>query len=202
MSQLFDSAEGATPIDDQLAAGLKADWLATRAELNAAEQENILKATTWAFSRRRRWTITELADVSTLCRLHKRMLGDVWRWAGELRRTELTIGSQWWRVRTEVEDLCRDLRTQAEPGNLAWPAQEIAVRFHHRLVAIHLFPNGNGRHARLSADLIVHALGGSPLSWGGNQLIDDSDTRKRYLSALRTADRDADYRELMRFATS
>ncbi len=77
MSRLFDSAEGATPIDDQMAAGLKADWLTTRAELNAAEQENILKATTWAFSRRRRWTIAELADVSTLCRLHKRMLGDV-----------------------------------------------------------------------------------------------------------------------------
>ncbi len=103
---------------------------------------------------------------------------------------------------TEVEDLCRDLGAQAEPGNLAWPPQEIAVRFHHRLVAIHLFPNGNGRHARLSADLIVHVLGAAPLSWGGNQLTDDGNTRKRYLSALRTADRDEDYRELMKFATS
>ncbi|PZS25744.1 MAG: mobile mystery protein B [Pseudonocardiales bacterium] len=203
MTDLFDSAEGATPIDHEVGRGLKADWLSTHAELNAAEQDNILKATTWAFSRRKQWTIAELAGVATLRRLHARMLGDVWKWAGELRRTDVNIGPEWWRVPTEAESLCRDLAAQtADPDKLAWPAHEIAVRFHHRLVAIHLFVNGNGRHARLSADLIVRALGSAPLSWGGDQLTSDGNIRERYLSALRTADRANDYRELMEFATS
>jgi Fic-DOC domain mobile mystery protein B len=203
VSDLFDSADGATPIDDVVAKGLKADWIATRGELNAAEQVNILKATAWAVTRHKKWTIAELAAGKTLTNLHQRMLGDVWRWAGKYRQVELNIGVPWWTVPVEIETLCGDLLVQAsEQTNLAWPAHELAVRFHHRLVAIHAFPNGNGRHARLCADLIVRALGAQPLTWGGSQFVDANKTRKSYIEALKQADRTADYGLLLTFAQS
>jgi Fic-DOC domain mobile mystery protein B len=202
VSDLYASADGATPIDDGVAAGLKVDWISTRGELNAAEQENILKATTWAFNRRKRWTVTEIADGATLKRLHRRMLGDVWKWAGQLRQIEVNIGPPWWMVPTQLEDLCVDLAVQAaDAANLAWPAPELAVRFHHRLVAIHPFPNGNGRHARLCADLIVRALGAQPLTWGG-RLTDENQARDIYIAALQHADRESDFGPLLAFSQS
>lgn len=203
MTDLFDAAEGATPIDPSVAAGLKADWIATRGELNAAEQQNILAATAWAMSRRARWTIDELADPRALARLHRRMFADVWTWAGQFRRVDLNIGVEWWRIPTELESLCRDVRAQAGgSGPSPWTEAETAVRFHHRLVAIHAFPNGNGRHARLCADLVVRALGGEPLTWGGRILADESAARTAYVAALRRADQNLDYAPLVAFATA
>lgn len=199
----YDDADGATPIDDDTAAGLRADWIATREELNQAEQENILAAVSWAYTRRRAWTVTELMTVPALKALHRRMFNDVWRWAGTFRRTDLNLGSAWWAVPVEVESLCSDVLAQtADPDAPAYPALELAVRFHHRLVAIHPFPNGNGRHARLSADLLVRALGGAALTWGARDLTDDDAGRRRYLDALRLADRTGDYAPLVEFATS
>lgn len=203
MTDLFASTEGATPLDVGAIRGLRADWISTQGELNAAEQVNILNATTWAFGRRSRWTIPEIADRGTLTRLHRRMFGEVWRWAGDLRHVELTIGPSSWMVPTALEDLCRDLAIQAaDPALLAWPPQELAVRFHHRLVAIHPFLNGNGRHARLTADLIVHALASRPLTWGGGRPVDEVTARRSYLAALRRADEHGDYGLLLAFARS
>jgi Fic-DOC domain mobile mystery protein B len=201
--EFFTHADGATAIDEVVAAGLKADWISTRGELNQAEQENILKATTWAYTRRKAWTVAEIVSTSTLRMVHRRMLGDVWKWAGTLRRTNLNIGPEWWSVPLELDNLCSDVRAQvADARNLAYPAQELAVRFHHRLVTVHPFPNGNGRHSRLCADLIVHALGAQPLTWGAVKLTDENETRKRYVDALRQADRESDYQPLMAFAVS
>jgi len=105
---------------------------------------------------------------------------------------------------TEFENLLRDVRAQtADLDRLAWPADEIAVRFHHRLVSVHLFPNGNGRHARLAADLVIVALGAPRFSWGhAGHLTDVSAARAKYLAALRVADRDRRYEPLLRFARS
>ena len=132
------------------------------------------------------------------------MFGEVWRWAGKIRTRHTNIGAAPYRIVADLEDLLRDVRAQiADPSRLAWPADEIAVRFHHRLVTIHPFANGNGRHARLAADLLVVGLAGSRFTWGGaGYLTDVSDARTRYLTSLRTADRNVDYGPLLRFARS
>lgn len=176
-------------------------WVATRGELNAVEQENIAEATLWALGRS--WS-TDDFDQKWLKGLNKRMFGSVWKWAGSYRQTDTNIGVAWHEIQTAVEPLLLNLRERArDPERLPWPAQELAVRFHYDLVWIHPFPNGNGRHARLAADIVVDALDGSRLSWGaGSALVDAGPTRANYLEALRDVDRTGDFTRLLAFATS
>src|SRR5690606_30733204 len=117
------------------------------------------------------------ADALTL---HKRMFGDVWKWAGMYRRTARNIGIDAYRVPTEMAATFDDLRYWVE--NETYAPDEIAVRLHHRLVAIHPFPNGNGRHARLVADLLIERLGGEVFSWGGGSLTDIGALRAGYIA--------------------
>lgn len=156
--------------------------IALRHELNDAEQTNILEAQRWAMSRRR-----DVLDVAFLDELHTRMLGDVWRWAGPQRTSGKTVGVDAYRIPTELRQLVDDCRFWID--NDTYPPDEIAARFHHRLVWIHAYPNGNGRHARLATDLLLRNLGREPFSWGSANLIDDGEVRTRYIAALRAADR-------------
>ncbi|PKN32097.1 MAG: cell filamentation protein Fic, partial [Deltaproteobacteria bacterium HGW-Deltaproteobacteria-20] len=142
----FDYPEGATPIDPNEVNGLLLSHIATRAELDLWEQSNIMEGEAWAFGRKH----NDILGEKFICRLHKRMLGKVWRWAGEVRRSEKNIGVPWWLIAAELRSLCDDVTAWVD--NASYPPDEIAARFHHRLVAIHLFPNGNGRHARTMAD--------------------------------------------------
>ncbi|MDP9812421.1 Fic-DOC domain mobile mystery protein B [Rhizobium tibeticum] len=125
------------------------------------------------------------------------MLGDVWEWAGTFRTTERNIGIQAYRVGVELAGLLRDVRYWIE--HKTFPPDEIAIRFHHRLVAIHPFPNGNGRHARLAADLLIERLGGERFSWGGRTLADVGELRTCYVAVLRAAD-NHDIAPLLEFA--
>jgi Fic-DOC domain mobile mystery protein B len=131
--------------------------------------------------------------------LHKCMFGDVWRWAGTYRTTALDIGIDAYRIPVEIAALFDDVRYWVE--HETYPPDEIAVRLHHRLVAIHPFPNGNGRHTRLMADLLIERLGGEPFSWGGGALADTGELRTRYIEALRAADTH-DIGPLLAFARS
>ncbi len=190
---------GATPLSEEDLYGLKLSWVSTQAELNEVEASNVLTGRGWAFRRRGRWWYLSTDQV---CILHRRMFGDVWRWAGQLRRRESNIGVAPHDIAVSVRDLCDDVVAQIGDGiALAYPPDELAVRFHHRLVSIHPFPNGNGRHARLATDLLVDELGLVAFAWGnGTDLVSPSDTRLQYLRALRAADRDHDYRPLLEFA--
>jgi Fic-DOC domain mobile mystery protein B len=201
---LQDEPEGATPLDADDLGGLIPSWVASRSDLNVAEQENIVAAMVWAFTARNTWTADRILRRDTLVNLHRRMFGDVWRWAGTWRQRQTNIGVEPRRVLTDLDELLGDVRAQtADPARLAWAADEIGVRFHHRLVTIHPFPNGNGRHARLAADLLVHALGRPRFSWGsGRDLINSSESRSSYLHGLRIADREFDYAPLLAFARS
>jgi Fic-DOC domain mobile mystery protein B len=118
-------------------------------------------------------------------RLHKRMFGDVWRWAGTYRTTARNIGVDAYRIGMDVAQLMDDVRYWAE--NMTYPADEIGVRLHHRLVIIHPFSNGNGRHSRLMADLLIERLGARPFSWRGGSLADTGELRRRCVEALRAA---------------
>lgn len=150
--------------------------------MNEAEQENIARAEDWALSRRRR----DLLSEKFIKDLHKHMLGDVWRWAGKFRTSQRNIGIDYWLIPMELRQLLDDGKAWIEFGT--YPADEIAVRFHHRLVRIHPFPNGNGRHARLMADLLAMRLGRERFSWGRESLRDRGSARTRYLEALHAAD--------------
>lgn len=126
------------------------------------------------------------------------ILGDVWRWAGSFRRRDTNIGLPWGQVQTAVEALTLDLAAQVQGG--VWSPDEIAVRFHHQLAWIHPFRNGNGRHARLAADVVVTILGRRPFEWGASgDLTDEGPARHDYLAALKSAD-GLDYSALLSFA--
>lgn len=191
--------EGATPLTAEDLEGLKPSWVSTQPELNQAEAENILRGRLWA-SRSRRPPFWYLRDPG-LQDLHQRMFGDVWAWAGKLRQRETNIGIDPRQIPVAMRDLCEDTVAQIGDGsNLAYVTDELAVRFHHRLVLIHPFPNGNGRHSRLATDLLVADLGAEPFTWGGTELITATDARSDYLTALRHADSSRDFAPLIAFA--
>ncbi|GAB3995661.1 mobile mystery protein B [Spirosoma daeguense] len=193
---LFDYPPGATPLEPEEIEGLKLSHITTRSELDRWEQENIQDALTWLARRRK----TDILDEVFICQLHYNMFGKVWRWAGRFRRTDKNIGVSWSRVAVELRQLLHD--TKAWIAYNAYTPDEIACRFHHRLVWIHLFPNGNGRHARLMADiLLTDLLKQTAFSWGGTDLSNPTATRKRYITALQAADTH-DYRLLQDFVRS
>lgn len=181
MSDLFEEPDNATPLTPEERNALLPSHITYRHELNEAEQENIYRAQDWALARRR-----DLLTETFVKGLHARMFGDVWRWAGQFRTSERNLGIPHYEVPMALRQLLDDAKTWIE--HASYPRDEIAVRFHHRLVQIHPFPKGNGRHARLMADLLVMNLGGERFSWGSANLRDAGDVRRRYIAALQAAD--------------
>lgn len=195
MSQdpLLPSGEGRTPLDD--VDGLRLTYITTRAELNEAEQANIIRALD-----RPTPTVNALLDDLYLRNLHRAMFSDVWTWAGTYRTLLTTPGIDPTEIASAVRDLVADATLWARGPETA---DRVAVRFHHRLVSIHPFPNGNGRHARHAADLLLVALGEPPFTWGLHLEVSTAELRARYLETLRRADRDPeDLDDLERFARS
>jgi Fic-DOC domain mobile mystery protein B len=194
------TSAGATPLDPDEAEGLLHAHVATRAELDELEEANIQLGFAWgvqrAVTRRRR---VDVLSEPFLYELHRQMFGEVWSWAGDVRRSNKNIGVDWHIVRIEVRNLIEDARAWREEG--IYTVDELAVRFHHRLVAIHPFANGNGRHARLMADLLALGAGRRSFSWGGGRLTTTSELRVSYINALREADR-GNVAPLLAFARS
>jgi len=183
VSDLFAPPDDAgTPLAPEEKHDLIPAHIAFRRELNAAEQDNIARGQDWALRRRR-----EILDERFILEIHRRMFSDVWRWAGRYRTTERNLGIAPWEIPVEMRKLIDDARTWI--ARAAYPPDEIAVRLHHRLVLIHPFANGNGRHARLVADLLVMRLGGERFTWGSGSLYSAGELRQRYVAALRSADR-------------
>ena len=152
----YDYPLGATPLDSDELEGLRLSHITNRAELDRWEQDNIIEAETWAF-RKTNITKDDLLSVDFIRLLHKRMFRNVWKWAGEFRSSEKNIGVECWSIGPTLKILLDDVKFWLEQN--VYPPDEIGARFHHRLVAIHPFANGNGRHARLMADLLlVHLL--------------------------------------------
>lgn len=197
---IFSEPSGSTPLEEEEKEELVPKTITTRDELNAEEESNILSAATWLGSSR--LTIDQLLSTKRLKAIHKRMFGRVWKWAGKFRHSNKSIGIPWWEIPTQLESLCRDTLTQLEDTSATrWSNDEIAIRFHHRLVLIHPFPNGNGRHARLVTEKLLTTLGETEFTWGRTSLHKDGDARNQYIAALRAAD-NGDYSRLLTFARS
>ena len=192
----FQYPDGTTPLDPDEAEGLLLTHITTRGELDRWEQDNISEALSWLESRKPNDILTQ----EFMRTLHRRMFGNVWTWAGKFRQSDKNIGSPWWRISEDLKNLCNDVKLWIE--NHTFSPDEIAIRFHHRLVHTHPFPNGNGRHGRLMADLLIEeTLDGRRFSWGGADLSGKSSSRERYIIALRAAD-ELDYGPLLEFARS
>lgn len=181
MTGLDEEPDNATPLTPEEREGLIPSHLTLRSELNELEEENILAAALWAFQRRR-----DAVQEPFGRNLHKRMFGKVWRWAGTYRTTNKNIGIEYGLIHARLAEAFERVRYWVE--NETFPPDEIAVRFHHELVAIHPFPNGNGRWSRLMADLLVVRLGQSRFTWGRSTLRNGDEVRRAYISALRVAD--------------
>jgi Fic-DOC domain mobile mystery protein B len=197
MTDLFKEPSDATPLDPELRHHLIPGWVATRKDLNEVEQENIVKGMAW--SRRARIRVDNLLTETFSAKLHKQMFGKVWKWAGDYRRTSLNIGIAPHLVPLQMPAMFDDVRFWV--ANNTYSPDEIAVRLHHRLTQIHGFPNGNGRHARLMADLLVEKLGGKPFTWGSGSIHDTGTLREAYITALKSAD-NHDIGPLLKFARS
>jgi Fic-DOC domain mobile mystery protein B len=180
-----DAPEGATPLDPDERDGLKQKHITTRGELDELEQANIQSGLRWLSRSRQKDILTN----DFMRTLHKHLFGEVWDWAGTYRQTEKNIGIDPLDISVQLRKLVDDARYWAE--NETYPALEAAARFHHRLVQIHPFPNGNGRHGRIAADLYLERLfGHDPIEWThGFDLQTDNERRTAYIAALGEADR-------------
>lgn len=191
----FDKDDAAnTPLTGEEREQLIPSYIALRHELNEAEQVNIGEALRWAELRKR-----DVLDRVFLSELHRRMFCDVWRWAGRYRTIARNIGVDAHRIAMDVQQAVDDTRYWVDHGT--YSPDETAVRFSHRLVAIHPFPNGNGRFSRLVGDLLVGRLERPPFTWGEANLMTAGETRTRYVEALQAADR-GDIGPLLHFARS
>ncbi len=189
-----DLPNGATPLDADELHGLIPTHLVSRNQLNEWEERNIQAALSWIERQRRLRPLEE----AWLRRLHREMFAQTWRWAGHYRSSDKSIGADWRQIRMQLPALLADIAYQVE--HRVEPVDQIAVRFHHRLVSIHPVPNGNGRHSRLIADVLIEQLGAPRFSWGGSSsLVDASALRQQYIAALQQADR-GDISALLAFA--
>ncbi|SED24693.1 mobile mystery protein B [Rhizobiales bacterium GAS188] len=191
---IFDFSDNATPLTPGELEGLIPTHITLRSELNELEQKNIAAADRWAFSRRR-----DVASEPFLRGLHRRMFDRVWRWAGQYRTTERNLGVASYRIEPDLRQVIEDARYWL--GHSSYAPDEMAVRFHHRLVAIHPFANGNGRWSRLAGDLLMLQQGRQRFTWGRANLQTISDVRRAYIDALRAAD-EHDLDPLIAFARS
>ena len=190
---IFAQPEGATPIDPDEAEGLIPS-LSTQAELSEFEFLNIVEGSAWAVKSRK--VKSGILNISVLMQLHERMFGETWRWAGKFRKTQKSIGCEAGKIDTELMGLLEDMRVWIEHST--YSPNEIVARFHHRLVAIHPIPNGNGRFSRLATDLLCRELGSPASHWGSADLVGSGELRSEYIEALRAADAH-DYRRLLEF---
>ena len=196
MTTITATSDGNTPISpDELADLIPS--LATKEELNEWERENLLLARDWAIADRT--GAVDIASDKYVRKLHGKMFDQTWKWAGKYRGTEKNIGVPFHGIRERLMALFGDVRYWIE--NSTYSLDEISVRFHHRLVLIHPFPNGNGRHARLIADVLARKLSRPEFTWGSANLVKEGEARTKYLEAVTTAD-NGDIQPLLKFARS
>ncbi len=189
---------GQTPLDEDEKDGLLIKTISTRGELDEFEQLNIDESKIWLL--KTTLNIPKILSEKFIKELHSKMFGNVWRWAGSFRNSNKNIGVDKFEISVHLRNLLDD--TEYWIANKSFHADEITIRFSHRLVLIHLFPNGNGRHSRLIADVLINkGFGIDEFSWGNTNLTSAGEARSKYLSALKQAD-EGDYTSLIYFARS
>ncbi len=188
--------DGQTPLDEDEKEGLKIKSITTQSELDELEQLNIEKAVEWTIHTN--FKAEKILSETFIKNLHKKMYGDVWKWAGTFRKSNKNIGIKWTQISIELKNLLDNTKYWIE--NETYSPEEITIRFKHQIVSIHCFPNGNGRHSRLMADIIIEFIFKKEIfSWQKSNMVKADETRKKYIRALKKAD-DGDINALIKFA--
>lgn len=191
----FDYAFGATPLDQDEIEGLIPTHITTKVDLDEWEASNIRQAEIWLTRTKQK----NILSLDFLKLLHSKMFNKTWSWAGKFRLSEKNIGVAPYQISSRLKNLLDDVISQLAFNS--FQLDEIAYRFHFRLVQIHPFPNGNGRHGRLMTDFLLLKNGSTPFTWGSRSLTNQSKTRDAYINALRKADRH-EYSYLAEFVRS
>lgn len=190
--------KGQTPLDEEELEGLLIPSISTKKELDEFEQQNIEEAIQWLMARSLK--AEKIFTEKFILDLHKRMFGHVWKWAGKFRTTQKNLGSDYWQVPIDLRMLLDDVLLWH--SEKTFESMELAIRFKHRLVSIHCFSNGNGRHSRLMADVIIEKIFSQEVfSWGASNLSDNNEGREQYLRAVKLAD-NGEFLPLIEFAKS
>lgn len=194
----LDYIDGQTPVDEDEKEGLLIETISTRNELDEFEQLNIEEAVQWVLGKN--FKASAIFTEKFICDLHRLMYGHVWKWAGEFRKSNKNLGVDKHQIPLQLKMLCDDALFWIQ--NKTYPNDEIAIRFKHRLVSIHCFPNGNGRHSRLMADIIIEKIfNENAFTWGAGNLTKPGQARAAYLKAIKQAD-SGNYKPLLEFARS
>ena len=189
---------GQTPLDEEEKEGPLKKTISTRAELDEFEQLNIDEARVWLL--KTKLGLDRILTEEFIKELHSKMFENVWRWAGTFRRSNKNIGIDKTEIPFQLRQLVENTKYWVE--HKTFSEDEIVIRFSHRLVQIHLFPNGNGRHSRLIADVLIHkGFGKDEFPWGSTNLTAAGEVRITYLTALRNAD-NGNFTDLITFARS
>ncbi len=192
----FEYIKGQTPLDEDEKEGLLIKTISTRGELDEFEQANIQQAIEWTL--KSKFTKDQILTEEFILLVHKKMLSEVWEWAGTKRKSNKNIGVDKYQISTELRNLLEDCKYWID--NKTFNPDEIAIRLSHRLVKIHVFPNGNGRHSRLIADILIAYVFNKPIfTWGISDLSKNSDIRNKYLEAIYSADK-GDIQPLVNFS--
>lgn len=194
MGLRWNYSDGQTPIDEDEKTGLKIKFISTLSELNAFEQKNIERAIAWTLGQS--LSSNDVLSETFIHLVHKKMFGEVWRWAGTFRSSDKNIGVPYYQIIQQLRILIDDCKFWIQ--NQTFSPPEIAIRFKHGLVAIHLYPNGNRRHSRLIGDLLMQSLAGEVFSWG-SRTISPGQVRRIYIESLREADA-GDFTKLIAFS--
>lgn len=190
--------EGQTPLDEDEKDQLLISSITTREELDEFEQENIERAVEWTIGKK--ISREEIIREDFVRTLHRKMFDGVWKWAGDFRKTDKNLGCDWTQIGIRLKELNGNCLYWIE--NKTYPEDELAVRYKHAIVSIHCFPNGNGRHSRLMADVIINKIFLKPVfTWSNAEIIKKGDGRINYLDALRQAD-NGNLEPLIKFARS
>ena len=185
MGLILNYNEGQTPINEDEKKDLLIKSITSQSEQDEFEQLNIEKAVEWIISTK--FNSVDILTEQFIKKLHKKMYSDVWKWAGKFRMSEKNIGVDWVKISIVLKYLLDDTKYWIE--NKTYPADEIAIRFKHRLVSIHCFPNGNGRHSRLMADIIIESIFDKQIfSWHNSNMVKPDETRRKYIKAIKEAD--------------
>ncbi len=196
MGLIFNYEDGQTPLNEEEKDGLLVKSITTHNELNELEQLNIEVAILWILKTKLNKDKILTEDFIKL--LHKKMFENVWIWAGKFRKSEKNIGVNWININVDLKILLDDTTFWIE--NKTYTSDEIAIRFKHRLVNIHCFPNGNGRHSRIMADIISESIFKNEIfSWNNSNMVKADETRKKYINAIRDGD-NGNINPLLKFA--
>jgi len=181
----LEYTESQTPLEEDEKEGLLIKTITTRGELDQLEQFHIEKTIVWLIHKN--FKKDRILSEDFILQLHRRMFDKIWSWAGTFRKSDTNLGIEWTQIRLELRKLLDD--TSYWISNRVYGDDEIAIRFKHKLVKIHCFPNGNGRHSRLMADVIIEKIfGGEVFSWKQSSPIESDKIRKEYIQAIHQVD--------------